>query len=98
MTLPLHFQADVEADVQAAYRWHEQAQPGLGRDFLSAVQSRLTTIADTPLIYGVLRLGTRAAPLSGFSYVVYYRVLRNRILVVAIHHTSRDPAAWQSRK
>ncbi len=98
MTLPLDFQADVEGDVQAAYRWHEQARPGLGRDFLDAVQSRLTTIADSPLIYGVLSRGTRAAPLSGFSYVVYYRVLRNRVLVVAIHHTSRDPAAWQSRK
>jgi plasmid stabilization system protein ParE len=32
-----------------------------------------------------------------FPYAVYYRVERERIAVVAVHHGKRDPSPWQSR-
>ena len=98
MNLPLEFHPDVEAEVRAGHRWYEQSQSGLGREFLDAVERRLGTIVDAPLSRGVLRGTTRAALLSGFPYAIYYRVLRNRIRVVAVCHTSRDPSVWQTRQ
>ena len=39
----------------------------------------------------------REGALTRFPYVVYYRVLADRIRVLAVYHTSRDPSGWQSR-
>lgn len=32
-----------------------------------------------------------------FPYMVFYRVDDDQITVLAVYHTSRDPAGWQSR-
>ena len=35
--------------------------------------------------------------MAGYPYAVYFQVSADRINVVAVFHTSRDPSAWQSR-
>ena len=32
-----------------------------------------------------------------FPYGVYYRDFPDRVEVVAVYHTSRDPSGWQTR-
>ncbi len=39
----------------------------------------------------------RCALLRRFPYAIYYRVKRDRIVVIAVFHSSRDPREWQSR-
>jgi plasmid stabilization system protein ParE len=39
----------------------------------------------------------RQTTVKRFPYLVVYRILDKEIIVVAIVHTSRDPAVWQSR-
>jgi plasmid stabilization system protein ParE len=39
----------------------------------------------------------RCALVRRFPYAVYYRVEPERIVVIAVFHTKRDPGVWQSR-
>lgn len=50
-----------------------------------------------PELYAPTFQSVRPAKLRRFPYVVYYRVLPDRIEVLAILHGSRDPRVWQGR-
>ena len=96
MSLPLEFHGEVRADVDDAWDWHER-QAGLGRDFLRELQRSYAVIRANPARFGYAERDVREGVMNRFSYAIYYRVLRNRIRVLAVWHTSRDPAGWQSR-
>lgn len=98
MSLPFDFNPEAPSELQAAYEWYDQLRPGLADDFAASVDRAFDAITANPVGYGVTYLDIRAAPVSGFPYAVCYRVLRNRVRILAVDHTSRDPATWQSRK
>lgn len=97
MSLPLDFHPAVRDEIDDAHDWYEQRQAGLGRDFLDEVERVLGEIAANPPRYGFAHGNVREGLLSRFPYAIYYRELRDRIRVLAVYHTSRDPAGWQSR-
>jgi plasmid stabilization system protein ParE len=97
VTLPLNFHPLVRDDVDDGYRWYEQRQTGLGQDFLNEVGRVLAEIVANPARYGFADADIREGLLNRFPYAVYYRVLPNRIRVLAVYHTARDPAGWQAR-
>ena len=97
MSLPLLFRAAAQAEMDAATAWYEGQRAGLGTDFVGEVQNVLDTISRQPLRFPVASGDVREAPVSRFPYCVYYRVKPMRVVVIAVFHTSRNPAAWQSR-
>jgi plasmid stabilization system protein ParE len=70
---------------------------GLGTAFLDEVQRVLAEITANPERYGFAAGHIREGLLSRFPYAVYYRVLADRIRVLAVSHTARNPSRWQSR-
>lgn len=96
MSLPLDFHPAVRDEIDDAHDWYEQRRPRLGSDFLDEVQRVLAEIVTNPARYGLADADIREGPLTRFPYAVYYRVLADRIRVLAVYHTSRDPAGWQS--
>jgi len=97
MSLPIVFEREVEADIDEAYHWYEQQRHGLGEDFLGAVRVTLDRIQFNPELHAVVYREVRRALVRRFPYAVYYRIERERIAVVAVHHGKRDPRRWQSR-
>jgi plasmid stabilization system protein ParE len=97
MSLPLVFRAVAQAEFDDAATWYERQSPGLGADFVSEVQKVLDTISNQPQRYPLASGDVREAPVSRFPYCVYYRVKPDRIVVIAVFHTARDPAIWQAR-
>ena len=77
--------------------WYEARRKGLGNEYISAVRFRLRTITSHPERFAVVYGDVREALVKRFPYVVYFRVLAERILILAIIHTSRDPQEWQRR-
>jgi plasmid stabilization system protein ParE len=97
MNLPLVFHADVQDEVDDAYRWYEQQQAGLGQDFLAALDEVFNRLQQTPQMHQVVYRDLRRALPRRFPYGVYYRVHTDRVEVIAVQHSRRDPADWQSR-
>ena len=97
MSLPLHFHPAVRDEIDDAHDWYEQRQPGLGRAFLDEVERVLAVIAANPAQYGFAADDIREGLLTRFPYAVYYRELPDRIRVLAVYHTARNPSGWQSR-
>ena len=97
MSRAVDFHWAVDAEVTDAKRWYDQQQPGLGDDFLDAVEAVYAEIVVNPARYGYAEGDIREGVTDGFPYAVYYRVKRDRIRVLAVYHTSRDPAGWRHR-
>jgi plasmid stabilization system protein ParE len=97
MSLPLDFHPAVRGEINDAHSWYEQRRPGLGHDFLDEVERVLAEIAANPARYGFADADIREGLLTRFPYAIYYRVLTDRIRILAVYHTSRDPSGWQAR-
>ena len=87
-----------EADIQATHDELERLQAGLGGRFVVRLGELLERLEATPELYGVVWQDVRAVRLRGFRYVVYYRVLVDRVEVLAVLHGARDAPLWQQRK
>ena len=90
------FRPEAEGELLEAREWYETRRPGLGREFAVAVDEIVNRIVEKPLLYQLAYKETRRAVLSRFPYAVYYRLVADDIVVLAVHgrqHQSR----WRSR-
>ena len=86
------------ADIEDAYQWYESQQPGLGEEFLVALNATRDQIVEHPEAFPILRRNTRRALIPRrFPYGLFYRVDEDTIIVVACMHAKRDPRRWQRR-
>ncbi len=97
MNLPLVFHPEVHGEVQQAYRWYEQRRTGLGDDFLAGVEEVFERLRQTPEVHQLIYRDVRRALPRRFPYNIYYRLHADRVEVIAVQHSRRDPSEWQSR-
>jgi toxin ParE1/3/4 len=97
MSLPIILRPQAEADVIDAGDWYATQSPGLEIAFAESVDHALIRIAAMPQMYEVAFRDVRRGRLRRFPYVIYYRVLSDKIEVIAILHARRDPTLWQDR-
>ena len=88
---------EAEQEVYEAFRWYERQRPGLGFDFLLALDAVLERLRRLPEGHEIVALRTRKALLRRFPYLVLYALEENRILVTAVFHGRRDPRRWTDR-
>ncbi len=97
MNLAAAFRPEAEADVLETRDWYERQQYGLGDAFRDSLDQIVVRIETMPQMYAVVFRDVRRGKLRRFPYVIYYRVLSDRIEVIAVLHGSRDPRLWQER-
>lgn len=97
MSHSLIFHPEVQGEIKDAFRWYEQQRPGLGVDFVRALEDVFLRISNTPAMHQMIWQNVRRALPKAFPYGVFYRIEGNRVEVVAVQHASRDPSHWKSR-
>lgn len=97
MTPPVILRPEAEEDLASARDWYDCQRDGLGDDFVAEVAVVLDRMATLPTLHAVIWDDVRACRIRQLPFVVYHRVLADRVEVLAILHGSRDTSAWQSR-
>ncbi len=97
MSLPLIFHPDVDEDIRDARDYYEVRRPGLGDAFVAAVEYVQARIEANPRMHQVIWRTVRRGLVRRFPYGVFYRVLTDRVEVLAVYHLKRDPSGWQQR-
>lgn len=93
---PYSIHAEATLDLRLAARWYEQRRRGLGVELVLAVDDAIATIVAAPQRWPVFA-GARRYILRRFPFSVIYRVVDERIQVVAVAHHSRRPVHWGRR-
>ena len=97
MSLRLVVRPEADAEFIEAQVWYESRREGLGARFAAAVDAHMVRVLATPLAFPCVHGATRRAVMTSFPYAVYYQVVSEEIVVLAIMHGSRHPRLWRSR-
>jgi plasmid stabilization system protein ParE len=97
MTLPVVLRDEAQAEFDAAFDFYDAKRAGLGLAFVERVQQTFNRIQANPLMLEIVLGDIRKAVVTRFPYCVFYRPLSDRIEVLAVFQSSRDPSVWQAR-
>lgn len=90
-TTTLEFLAEAREEAEAAATWYRERDPQASMGFVRELRSALARISDAPVRWPQYEGDTRRILVAGFPYAIVYRVIDQRIVVVAVAHTSRRP-------
>jgi toxin ParE1/3/4 len=97
--LALSFEPEAADELEGAAAWYESKRPGLGAEFVAAVDGALAIACEAPLAFATA-LGAsdvRRVPIERFPYSVVYLVTAATLHVIAIAHARRRPLYWLAR-
>jgi toxin ParE1/3/4 len=96
LEIMFHEAADQEA--AEAILWYELQEAGLGPRLRSEIDTSISRILRSPLTFPVIhRSNIRRAPLTRFPYSIIFALEDEYVVILAVFHSRRDPAAWQER-
>jgi plasmid stabilization system protein ParE len=95
--LRLDVRPEAQADLLEARDWYKRRRAGLGDEFVDVVDELFARIAESPTLFAASVGDVRRAKLKRFPYVVYYRILAERLEVIGVLHGSRHSRVWQRR-
>ena len=97
MAAEVIYPPEAEDDISKAYAWYEDRAPGLGEEFLRAVDACISAIARSPKAHRVIFKSYRRGIVRRFPYVVFYEEEGNRVTVYCVFHASQNPEKWRER-
>ena len=81
-------------DLYAARDWYDRASVELGNRFIDAVLTAVKIARERPESCPTVLSNVRAIRCRRFPYRVYFVAEENRIVILAVYHTARDPRRW----
>ncbi|WP_082877710.1 type II toxin-antitoxin system RelE/ParE family toxin [Methylomonas koyamae] len=94
MAYRLRFSARALRDTGEAQEWYESQSPGLGEEFIAAMELQLKRLEQAPLLFAEVIPGVRRALLPRFPFGLFYVVRGNLVHVLAVLHDARTPHRW----
>jgi toxin ParE1/3/4 len=97
MNIPVVLSPAADQEFEAAAAWYEEQKAQLGTEFVEEVQEALDRIGRMPDLPVVLYRNIRRVRVTRFPYNIFYRIHIDRIEVIAVLHSHRNPSDWKSR-
>ncbi len=97
MSLPVVFRPQAEAEFEEAQSWYEERTRGLGQEFVTCVQATIEAVRRNPEQFQRVDGEVRRALVRRFPYAIMYLADPESVAIIAVFHTSRDPAEWRRR-
>lgn len=103
MTKPLRVDREAEEELAEAVTWYEENKPGLGREFLDAIEEAQLDLSEGPALCSLApgipkELVVRRILVRRFPYAVVFLELPEEIRVLAFAHARRRPGYWRDRR
>jgi plasmid stabilization system protein ParE len=95
--LKVTFQIDARREFLDAQDYYDSEQPGLGQEFVIAIQDECVKIAKKPDVWSLVYGGIRKYHVARFPYLIYYSIRSEDIYILAVAHCSRNPLYWINR-
>jgi plasmid stabilization system protein ParE len=97
MSLAVSFLRAASVELVEASAWYEGKQQRLAFEFMTEIERCISQAAENPFQFAIARADIRRVVARRFPYCVYFRAEPQRIVVLAIFHSSRAPSIWQGR-
>jgi plasmid stabilization system protein ParE len=98
MRIVLHPEA--EREYTAAAQYYEAQLPGLGADFILAMDEAVAGLQQFPYRWRIIDEDIRRGLIRRFPYVFYYweKVSGEELEILSLSHSKRHPLYWIKRR
>ena len=93
----LEVRPEAAEDLEKAANWYEARRPNLGTEFVDEARSQFFRIVENPLQFPIVFRDVRRVLMQRFAYAVYFRVVGDEALVLAVMDLRRKESRWQRR-
>lgn len=88
-----------EQEFDDSIAWYETEREGLGQEFRATIEQYFQRIAQNPEWFPKIRGEVRrAVVLRRFPFVIHFLIEADRIVILSVFHTSRDPEQLRHRR
>ena len=94
MAFRLKFSARALHEIGETHEWYETQIPGLGGEFIAALELQLRRLEQAPTLYAEILPGVRRALFPRFPYGLFYTIHQDLVHVLAVVHNARSPRRW----
>lgn len=99
MPISLILTEKAQEDLDVAYQWYEEQEPGLGKEFIRCIDAIIAQIKRNPLHHQVVQSEhVRRALTNRFPFSIYFVNEEALITIFAILHQRRSPEFWKTRR
>ncbi len=98
MAYRLKFSTRALREIGEAQEWYESQNPGLGEEFIAALELQLKRLEQAPLLYADVIPNVRRALLPRFPYGLFYAVRGDLVHVLAVLHDVRNLSRWPQNR
>lgn len=91
------FHPEAVEEAEAALIWYAKRSTRAAQRFLEELEFAIEVITEAPDRWPEFGHGTRRVILRRFPYLVIYRVLPDRVEILAVAHGRRRPGYWRGR-
>ena len=81
---------EAKIDFRESLLWYKNINPKLAKRFHLSFKESLTIIKKKPFHFQIRYDDVRIIMLTTFPYLIHYSINKNRIVIKAIYHSSRD--------
>ncbi len=96
--MPLVFREEAETDIREAFAWYRKNRPHRLPDLVDDLDAAFARLLEAPESHPLQHRTLRRLLLKKFPYGVYYSIVDDVIVVVAIYHAKRNPADLLERE
>ena len=94
---PVEYLRGARRDFDDSFDWNAANSANAAVRLAGAVDAALLTIALNPAQFASRDVVRHECPVKRFSFRIVYRIVEDRVLVVAIAHDKRRPGFWKQR-
>ena len=97
MTYIVRFLPDAVSDLRSHSRWYERKRRGLAARFEEAVGEQTRLLEAAPRVYKIFHRDIHRCSVPRFPYEIYFRIIDDLVVVLAVHGVRQDPAVLKER-
>jgi plasmid stabilization system protein ParE len=98
VTPRLVFRPQAEIELLEARDWYESQRAGLGQTFSETVDQAVASIVASPLAHPRVHGETRRLIVRRLPFAIYFRVMADELVVLAVMHGRQQPQRWRVRR
>lgn len=93
----VEFHPEAAAEAQAAFAWYRERSAAVAAAFLDELDRAVERVSERPDRWPATGPGLRRFHLRRFPFAIVYRIIEERVQVVAVVHGRRRPGYWRAR-
>ena len=95
--LPIDYLPDARRDFDESSDWYAARSTRTAQRFVAAVDAALTNLAADPMRFASPDGVHHECPVQKFPFRIVYRLVDDRVVIVAVAHAKRRPGYWRDR-